>query len=169
MRYLFLTYNQNWKNKNIIKLNYSNNLYNLETDNEVHSEYIYIYKIILRKKYILPFKNIINIFDTLCNNEIMIEKLEKIYNVNFFFLKELHKYIILSNTYNVFINANEGLLVFNNILKYELPILGIDILKTYSTKEIIEVNNYMLLTYLLNLKKDKDENLELFNKFIDKY
>lgn len=169
MGYLFLTYNQNWKNKNIIKLNYSNDLYNLETDNEVHSDYVHIYKIILRKKYILPFKNIINIFDTLCNNKIIIEKLEKIYNVNFFFIKEFHKYIILSNTYNVFINANEGLLVFNNILKYELPILGIDILKTYSTKEIIEINNYMLLTYLLYLKKDKDENLELLNKFIDKY
>lgn len=166
--YLYFIYNNNWNQKNIIKLNYDKNINTLKTENDSPSEYAYIYKLFKSYQYKLPFDNILDIFTFICKNKSLINKLEKIYNYKFTNLTNFSKYIILTNNDNLFINdTNEAITIFENIIKYEFPILGIKLVKCYNLNHIIEINNYMLLYNLKNIKNIEKNNLLKFNNFLN--
>lgn len=166
--YLYFTYNEIWNNKNMIKLNCEKNINILKTDNNSASEYAYIYKLFKSYQYKLPFDDIFDIFTFISKNKNIIDRLENIYKYKFNYLRKFSNYIILSNTDNIFINDNDdSVTTFENIIKYELPILGIKLIKCYNLDEIIKINNYNLLSILKNNKQIEKNNLLKFNNFLN--
>ena len=165
--YLYFSTNIDWNSKNIIKLNQTDELDILKTDNECMNEYAYIYEFIKLGSYKLPFDNILTIFSFLSRNTNLINKLDKIYNHNFCYLKELNNYLIISNTDNIFLDDNRGIDIFEKIIEKEFPILGIRLIKFFNLNELIEINNYFIINNINNIRKNNN-NRKLFDNFITK-
>ena len=148
-------------------MNFSlNDIDDIKTDNISLNEYAYVYKFIILSNYKLPFNNICHIFSILATNKELIHKLEEKYNHNFTYLKEFNKFIILSNTNNLFIDDKEGISLFEKIIKYEFPILGIKLMKCFNFDEIINLNNYYIKNSLINKNREKKYYDNILNNFL---
>ena len=151
---IYLKKNDDWTNKLKYGYVYGNKdklIQRLNDSREEHSEkseFIKIFTFNKNNNYCLVYKEIDKIFSLFLNwkkNTENILELEKIYNTKFPFLREVQKYLIISKTResNEFINVC-GLNLFEQILKKEFALIGLEMVKEYSDQEIKEINDSKL-------------------------
>lgn len=93
-------------------------------------------------KYNEEYSIIDGLISFACRNIEKIEELETNYECSLSNMRELynnHYLVSGTNKYNEFI-ANEGIPIFERILKYDFPKLGLELVKTYTPDEVYEIN-----------------------------
>ncbi len=148
LHYFYLRNNTDWDNK--IKYGYVygneenliNRIYDSSSEHSELSQYIGIYgfhKSDIYKNNIY-YKEIDKII-SLCSIEAF-DKLEKQFSIELPYLREIQQYKVASKTKksNEFI-YKEGITIIKNILEIEYPLLGLELVKTFTENEIEEINN----------------------------
>lgn len=144
----YLKVNPDWNNKT--KYGYvegvNKNMVNRLTDSsEEHSElseFTNIFSFEKTDEYKLHYKEIDKIVSLIGPNIKKIEIVEKIYDLKLPLFRKLNEYLVKSKTKqsNEFI-YNHGIPLLLRVLKEELPILGLKLIKEYPQEEIEEINN----------------------------
>ena len=160
--YIIENHDWNYEKKNKFGYVFGNvdNLVNRINDAiEQHSErslYVRIYQIKKTSNYKLQYKEIDKIFSIIVPNNLKIKDLEDRYSNKFPLLYKIQSYIVKSKTKltNEFIYKN-GLDLLDKIIKEYFPIIGLNLIKIFSSTEINSINQQSKLRYqqCINIKK----------------
>jgi len=137
--------------------NLSNRIHDSCEEHPELSTFIYIFKFEKNEKYIY-YKEIDKIVSLIGSDIKKIEIVEDIYNISLPLLRILNKYLIKSETKqsNEFV-SNEGIPILLEVLKEEFPLLGLDLIKEYTSEEIKKINNTSKEQYKTKVKEDYHE------------
>ena len=145
MSNFYIKSNDDWPH--IVKYGYVNgnetNLINrIHNSREEHteiSEFIHIFEFEKTEKYILPYKEI----DKIISHKVDIENK---------LLHEVYDYLVQSKTKRTteFIHKN-GIPCLIKVLKEVFPLLGLNLIKEYSTEELKKINESVLKRYSYDL------------------
>lgn len=148
MENFYIKKNPDWENKTKygyvegVNKNMVNRLNDSSEEHSESSEFTNILSFEKKDEYKLPYKEIDKIVSLIASNKDKIEIVENIYDSKLPLLRELNEYLVDSATKksNEFI-YNDGTPLLLRVLKEELPILGLKLIKEYSQEEIEEINN----------------------------
>ena len=148
MENFYIKKNPDWENKS--KYGYvegvnKNLVKRLNDSSEEHSELSEFTNILSFEKtdeYKLHYNEIDKIVSLIASNKDKLKIVENIYDSKLPLLREINEYLVDSATKksNEFI-YNDGTPLLLRVLKEELPILGLKLIKEYSQEEIEEINN----------------------------
>lgn len=144
--------------------NLSNRIHDSCEEHPELSTFIYIFKFEKNEKYIY-YKEIDKIVSLIGSDIKKIEIVEDIYNISLPLLRILNKYLIKSETKqsNEFV-SNEGIPILLEVLKEEFPLLGLDLIKEYTSEEIKKINNTSKEQYKTKVKEDYHELIKWYEE-----